>query len=134
MAGPAPRRPSTTRRSGAVLGVIDLSCSFRNAHPHTLALVTAVAQAAETQLARDRALREADLLERYIDRLPAAGRRPSALVAADGRVLAASPQGWLGERVEVLPDSSQAVLEPVADGAQIVWAVRGRERRVPRHR
>jgi len=119
--------------SGAILGAIDLSCSFRNAHPHTLALVTAVAQAAETQLRRDRALRDAVLLERYIDRLPAAGKRPSALVAADGRVLAASPQGWLGQRVEVLPDSSQAVLEPIADGAHIVWAVLGRERRVPRH-
>jgi hypothetical protein len=124
--------------SGAILGVIDLSCSFRNAHPHTLALVTAVAQAAETQLVRDRARRETDLLERYIDRLPAAGRRPSALVAADGRVLAASPRGWLGRRVEVcegqqvLPDGSKAVLEPVADGARIVWGVRGREHRVPR--
>ena len=123
--------------SGAILGVIDLSCSFRNAHPHTLALVTAVALAAETQLGRERARREADLLERYIDRLPAAGRRPSALVAGDGRVLAASPRGWLGQRVElrgeVLPDGSKAVLEPVADGALIVWGVRGRERRVPRH-
>ena len=124
--------------SGAILGVIDLSCSFRNAHPHTLSLVTAVAQAAEAQLARDRARRETDLLERYIDRLPAAGRRPSALVAADGRVLAASPRGWLGRRVslregrEVLPDGSRAVLEPVADGARIVWGVRGRERRIPR--
>jgi hypothetical protein len=118
--------------SGAILGAIDLSSSFRNAHPHTLALVIAVAQAAEAQLMRERASREADLLERYIDRLPAAGRRPSALVAADGRVLAASPRGWLGRRVEVLPDSSNAVLEPVADGAVIVWG--GRERRVPRRR
>ena len=124
--------------SGAILGVIDLSCSFRNAHPHTLALVTAVAQAAETQLVRDRARRETDLLERYIDRLPAAGRRPSALVAADGRVLAASPRGWLGQRVEVrdgrevLPAGGRAVVEPVAGGARIVWGVRGRERRVPR--
>jgi hypothetical protein len=124
--------------SGAILGVIDLSCSFRNAHPHTLALVTAVAQAAEAQLERDRARRETHLVERYVDRLPAAGRRSSALVAADGRVLAASPRGWLGLRVELregreaLPDGSRAVLEPVADGARIVWGVRGRERRVPR--
>jgi hypothetical protein len=124
--------------SGAILGVIDLSCSFRNAHPHTLALVTAVAQAAEAQLERDRARRETRLVECYVDRLPAAGRRPSALVAADGRVLAASPRGWLGLRVELregreaLPDGSRAVLEPVADGARIVWGVRGRERRVPR--
>ncbi len=126
--------------SGAVLGVIDLSSSFRNAHPHTLALVTAVAQAAEAQLRRERARREADLLERYIDRLSAAGRRPSALVAADGRVLAASPHTWLGGSVELqggdgratLPDGTRAVLEPVSDDARIVWAVRARERRVPR--
>ncbi|MGH2968954.1 MAG: GAF domain-containing protein, partial [Solirubrobacteraceae bacterium] len=36
--------------SGAILGVIDLSGSFRTAHPHTLALVSAVARAAELQL------------------------------------------------------------------------------------
>jgi hypothetical protein len=126
--------------SGAILGVIDLSSSFRNAHPHTLALVTAVAQAAEAQLMQERASREAELLERYIDRLPTAGRRPSALVAADGRVLAASPRGWLGRRIElhegdeVLPDGSRAELEPVADGALIVWGLRARERRVPRRR
>jgi hypothetical protein len=124
--------------SGVLLGVIDVSCSFRNAHPHTLALVAAVAQAAQTQLERERARRETGLLAGYIDRLPAAGRRPSALVAADGRVLAASPSGWLGQRValregqEALPDGSNVVLEPVADGARIVWGVRGCERRVPR--
>jgi hypothetical protein len=123
--------------SGAILGAIDLSSSFRNAHPHTLALVTAVAQAAEAQMQRERARRDADLLERYIDRLSAAGRRPSALVAGDGRVLAASPRGWLAGRVEpqdgeVLADGTKAVSEPVADGARIVWAVRARERRVPR--
>ena len=100
--------------------------------------MTAVAQAAETQLLHDRARRETNLVERYIDRLPAAGPRPSALVAVDGRVLAASPCGWLGERVELrdgqdaLPDGSNAVFEPLADGARIVWGVRGHERRVPR--
>lgn len=121
--------------AGAILGAIDLSSSFRNAHPHTLALVTAVAQAAEAQLRREQKRREADLLEQYIDRLSAAGRRRSALVAADGRVLAASPRRWLDGRVElrdgVLPDGTKAVLEPVADGARIVWCVRARERRVP---
>jgi len=126
--------------TGAVLGAIDLSSSFRNAHPHTLALVTAVAQAAEVQLGRDRAAREAGLLEDYIDRLPAAGRRPSALVAADGRVLAASPSRWLGRWIELdagdgrtlLPDGTPALLEPLGGGARIVWGVRARERRVPR--
>lgn len=131
--------PVRDPESGAILGVIDLSSSFRKAHPHTLALVSAVAQAAEAQLQRERARREADLLERYIDRLSAAGRRPSALVAADGRVLASSPRTWLGGRVELggdggatLPDGTRAVLEAVADGARIAWAVRVRERRIPR--
>ncbi len=132
--------PVRDPESGAILGVIDLSSSFRKAHPHTLALVSAVAQAAEAQLQREHARREADLLEIYIDRLSAAGRRPSALVAADGRVLASSPRAWLGGRVELrggdggatLPDGTRAVIEPVADGARIVWAVRVRDRRVPR--
>jgi hypothetical protein len=127
--------------SGAVLGVIDLSGSFRTAHPHTLALVSAVARAAELQLARERHSRDAELVARYLDRLPAGGRRPSALVADDGRVLAASPRGWLGPCLELdaaagrttLSDGTPAVVEPAADGAWIVWAMHARERHAPRH-
>jgi hypothetical protein len=133
----APVRDPAT---GAILGVIDLSSSFRKAHPHTLALVTATARAAEAHVAHERMRRDAELLERYIDRLPGAGRRPSALVAADGRVLAASPHGWLGPRVEVgtcagpavLGDGTRAVVEPLDGDARIVRGVRARERRVPR--
>jgi hypothetical protein len=127
--------------TGAILGVIDVSGSFRTAHPHTLALVSAVAGAAELQLARERRRRDAELVARYVDRLSAAGRRPSALVAADGRVLAATPRGWLGACVDLdtrdgrttLPDGTQAMLEPASDGAWIVWSVRTGERRSPRH-
>ena len=126
--------------SGAILGVIGLSGSFRTAHPHTLALVSAVARAAELQLARERRLRDAELVAQYLDRLPAAGRRPSALVARDGRVLAATPRGWLGPCAELdacegrttLSDGTPAVVEPAAD-AWIVWAMHARERRPPRH-
>ena len=110
--------PVRDPESGAILGVIDLSSSFRKAHPHTLALVSAVAQAAEAQLQREHARGRRTLLE-LIDRLSAAGRRPSALVAADGRVLASSPRAWLGGRVELrggdggatLPDGTRAVIE-----------------------
>jgi hypothetical protein len=124
-----------------VVGVIVIAGSFRNVHPHSLALVAAVAQSVEVHLARVRWRREARLIERYIDRLSAAGRRPSALVDADGRVLAASPHGWLGEQVELpddgrlvaLPDGTRAALELVAERARIVWAVRGRQRRPRRH-
>jgi hypothetical protein len=127
--------------SGAILGVIDLSGSFRTAHPHTLALVSAVARAAELQLARERRSRDAELVARYMDRLPAAGRRPSALVADDGRVLAATPRGWLGPCVRLgagegrttLADGTPALVEPAADGASIVWTIHARERRAPRH-
>jgi hypothetical protein len=127
--------------SGELLGAIDLSGSFRTAHPHTLALVSAVAGAAEFELARERRRRDADLVTAYVDRLASAGRRPSALVAADGRVLAASPRSWLGGRVELdgcegettLADGTPVMLEPAGDGARIVWSIRPRERRAPRH-
>jgi hypothetical protein len=127
--------------SGAILGVIDLSGSFRTAHPHTLALVSAVARTAELELAQERRRRDAALLDGYVDRLASAGRRPSALVAADGRVLAASPSRWLGPSVELdaregrttLPDGTPAMLERAPDGAWMVWSVRPGERRAPRH-
>jgi GAF domain-containing protein len=127
--------------TGAILGVIDLSGSYRTAHPHTLALVSAVARTAELQLARERQRRDADLIAHYVERLSAAGRRPSALVAADGRVLAATPRGWLGPCFDFkaregrtrLPDGTQALLEPATGGAWIVWSVRSGERRAPRH-
>lgn len=125
--------------SGELLGVIDLSGSFRTAHPHTLVLVSAVAAAAEEELASERRRREADLVTGYVDRLASAGRRPSALVAADGRVLAASPRSWLGGHIQLdqgattLPDGTPVMLEPAPDGAWIVWSVRPRERRAPRH-
>jgi hypothetical protein len=128
--------------TGRLLGVIDLSGSFRTAHPHTLALVSAVAQAVEMHLTRDRRRTDAELVARYVDRLSAAGRRPSALLATDGRVLAATPRGWLGRphvdldecegRVE-LPDGTHVIVEPAADGTRILWAVLEAERRAPRH-
>jgi hypothetical protein len=128
--------------TGRLLGVIDLSGSFRTAHPHTLALVGAVARAAELQLMRERRLTDAELVARYVDRLSAAGRRPSALVAPDGRVIAATPRGWLGRScVDVdalqgrtaLADGTHVIVEPSGDGTRILWAVLEDERRAPRH-
>jgi hypothetical protein len=127
--------------TGAIVGVIDVSGSFRTAHPHTLALVTAVGRAAEQQLRSERERRDAALVALYVDRLPAAGRRPSALVAGDGRVLAASPRGWLGPRADlgacgertILPDGTPAFVEAAGEGARLVWATHPHERRAPRH-
>src|SRR3954451_16913068 len=126
--------------TGELLGAVGLSCSFRHAHPHSLALVTAVAQAAEAHVARERARRDAGLVARYVDRLTSAGRCPSALVAGDGRVLAASPRGWLAGRVDLpadegdvtLPGGERAVVEAIGDGASIVWHMPAPGRRLPR--
>jgi hypothetical protein len=126
--------------SGALLGALDVSSSFRKAHPHTLALVTAAARAAERHLAGDQARREAELIAAYVDRLCVAGRRPSALVAGDGRVLVSSPRGWLGRRIApptadgeaALPDGTEAVFERAADGAWMIWGLRRGVRRAPR--
>src|SRR5262249_56482758 len=101
----------------------------------------AVARAGELQLARERRRQDWELAARSVDRLSAAGRRHSALVAADGRVLAASPRGWLGPCVElatregetVLADGTPAVVEPAAGGGFTVWALHPREHRAPRH-
>jgi hypothetical protein len=126
--------------TGELLGAVGLACSFRHAHPHSLTLVTAVARAGEAHLARERERRDARLAARYVDRLASAGRCPSALVAGDGRVLAASPRGWLGERVDLpahagdvtLPGGERAVVEAIGDGASIVWHMPAPGRRLPR--
>ena len=127
----APVRDPAT---GATLGAIDLSSSFRNAHPHTLALVTAVAKAAEAQLGQARVLREAELLERYVDRLPAG--RPAAAARSSrptGACSPSTPRRWLGRWVdlraatagEVLPTAPAAAVEPLGGGARIVWGTPG---------
>jgi GAF domain len=127
--------------SGELVGALDLSSSFRTAHPHTLTLVEGVARAAEAALAREQQRLDAESIARYVERLPAGGRRPSALVAHDGRVLLASPRGWLGRRVTLphgaeataLADGTRVRIEPIGAGARVVWGVRPRQRRAPRH-
>jgi hypothetical protein len=133
--------PIHDRRSGAPLGAVGVSGSFRTAHPHTLTLVEAVARAAEAALAQQQQQREAELTARYIERLPSAGRRPSALIADDGRVLCAAPRGWLGRRLRVpvpangtaeLADGTRVTVEPAGHGAVLVWGTRARARCLPR--
>src|SRR5262249_40255816 len=60
----------------------------------------------------------------------------------DGRVLAATPRGWLGrpcvdlepQEGEVeLADGTRVIVEPAPDGTVILWAVDERESRTPRH-
>ncbi|MGH2885656.1 MAG: transcriptional regulator, partial [Solirubrobacteraceae bacterium] len=112
-----------------LLGAIGLSGSFRRAHPHTLAVVSAAARLAETHLAERQADRDNALRTRYLDLVARSRPRRSALVARDGRVLAATPLGWLAGRLE-LPSSGGEVsldggprlaIEPLGPEASVVW-------------
>jgi hypothetical protein len=108
--------------SHEILGVLDLSGSFRTGHPHSLSLVSAVARVIEDKLAEELARRDERLRAVYLDRVALSSRERSALVTRAGRVLAASPRGWLGKRVRlsdegrvILPNGAQAVAEPIGE-------------------
>jgi GAF domain-containing protein len=115
--------------TGELLGVVGLSCSFRRAHPHTLALVTAAARLAEGELAASQARRDRALEARYLDLVSRSRPGRSGLVARGGRVLAATPAGWLGQRLELpertgelsLDDGLRLAIEPLGPDASIVW-------------
>jgi hypothetical protein len=117
--------------SGDLLGVIDITGLMRTQHPHSLAIALTTAHAVESDLRIAMHERDARLRARYHDRVAAASGR-SALVTPTGRVLAASPDGWLGgDRLElpagggelVLASGAPAFAEPVGhDDAFVVHA------------
>jgi hypothetical protein len=112
-----------------LIGAIGLSGSFRRAHPHSLALVTATARLAEAQLADRQARHEHRLEARYLDIVARARPRRSALVSRGGRVLAATPPGWLGERLELpattgevtIDGGPRLAIEPLGPDGSVVW-------------
>jgi len=112
-----------------LLGAVGLSGSFRRAHPHTLGLVSAAARLAEAHLTERQAERDNALRTRYLDLVARSRPRRSALVSRDGRVLAATPLGWLAERIELPPSGDEVCLdggprlaiEPLGPEASIVW-------------
>jgi hypothetical protein len=113
--------------SGEILGVLDLSGSFRTGHPHSLSLVSAVARVVEDKLAQELDRRNERLRALYLERIAPGAREHSALVTRAGRVLAASPRGWLGSRVDlpegdrvVLPSGVEVSAEPIGDDAGAV--------------
>jgi hypothetical protein len=124
--------------SHEIIGVLDLSGEFRTGHPHSLSLVSAVARVVEDKLSEELARRDERLKTLYLERIAQRSRQRSALVTKTGRVLAASPRGWLGPRIEVpaeggnvtLADGLAVTAEPIGEaGAQIVLpAARGRHR------
>ena len=107
--------PIRDPETNELLGAVGLSGSFRRAHPHTLALVSAAAQLAEAHLAERQAVDDHALEARYLDLVARSRPRRSALVKRNGRVLASTPPGWLGERLE-LPASTGEVTLKAARG------------------
>ena len=106
--------------SGELLGVIDITGLMRTQHPHSLAIALTTAHAVESDLRIAMNERDARLCARYHDRIAAGGR--CALVTPTGRVLTASPDGWLGgDRLDLpagggelmLASGAHAFAEPV---------------------
>lgn len=119
-----------------ILGVLDLSGSFRTGHPHSLSLVAAVARVVEDRLAAERARRDERLKALYLERIARGVRERTALVTRAGRVLAASPRGWLGSRVRIptgegltLPTGEQVLAEPIRGAADAILLRAGRAAR-----
>jgi hypothetical protein len=98
------------------IGVLDISGDFRTGHPHSLSLVSAVALVVENELSRQVARRNERLTAAYLDRVTRGGGERSALVTRTGRVLAASPRGWLGSQVA---PPGEASWPPVVDGRTV---------------
>lgn len=92
----APIRDPDSQRT---IGVLDLSAGFSALHPHSLALVTSIAMTIEGHLATEARRLDDRRRAAYVERV--SGGEHSALVAESGRVLAASPRGWLGDRIAI---------------------------------
>lgn len=99
---------------GCMLGVLNLSGHFRTGHPHSLSLISAVACVIEGALASERLREHEQLRGRFFDLIVGHGRERSAIVTRSGRVLAASPRGWLGSAVKVEDAGALVLPEAVA--------------------
>lgn len=106
--------PVTDPDSGRILGVIDVTGGYRTAHPHNLALVRLAAGLVEERLRSRMLAADARVLARFAEHTARHGG-PAAAVSASGRVLAATPAGWLRGRVRLCEDGSVVALR--ADGS-----------------
>lgn len=114
--------------TGEVIGCVDVTGPLATFHPTTLALVVAAVKLAEAQLTRELAVRDARILDRNRAHIAGLRGEPGALLSATGRVLVASPRGWVGSRVPLprsgdripLGDAGEGRLEPLSGG----WLLR----------
>ncbi|HEX7303295.1 GAF domain-containing protein [Lentzea sp.] len=108
--------------SGTTIGVVDLSGPISTVHPSMVALVSASARLAESEMLARMHARDEALRARNMRHLIALRGEPGALLSPSGRVVAVEPYGLLPARVDVscgrvlLDDGREAVLEPLAEG------------------
>jgi hypothetical protein len=120
--------------TGVVLGVIDVTGPLSTMHPAILALVSAAAQLAESQLRVLMTVRDERFRLRNLRHLTGLHGEPGALLTASGRVVATGSCGPLPSRVDIdgeallLPDGREATLEPLAEGYLLRLAPSGRSR------
>ena len=116
--------PIRDPRTGAVIGVVDVTSPMRRTSPLALSLVTAAARLAEARL-RDLALQhDARVRTRYLDRVLSRSGMSSGLADPSGRILYAVPEGWLppvlpvpvAEGETTLPDGRRVSVERLAPG------------------
>ncbi|SDG20099.1 hypothetical protein SAMN05216553_106145 [Lentzea fradiae] len=117
--------------SGTTIGVVDLSGPISTVHPSMVALVSASARLAESEMLARMHAQDEELRARNMRHLIALRGEPGALLSPTGRVVAVEPYGLLPARVDVssdrvlLDDGREAVLEPLSEGYLL---------RVPRQR
>jgi transcriptional regulator of acetoin/glycerol metabolism len=115
--------------TGETLGAIDVTGSFRTAHPHTLAMVQLAAHLVEQQLRREMLERDNRILGLFAEHTARFGG-PAAAISPGGRVLASTPVAWTGGRVEVPTDG--IVAQPLGEGLLLVpESTEARARRGP---
>jgi len=113
-------------RDGRTLGVVDITGDELRTAPHALALVRAVATAAEAELARRGVAADERALRRYLDLTGTS--MPAALLAGSGRIIHAagldrSALAGLARVAPgplVLPDGRRAVAEPIDDAGHVL--------------
>ncbi|MGK8520994.1 GAF domain-containing protein [Nocardia asteroides] len=119
---------------GAVIGVVDVTCRLRDTSALALPLVTTAARLAEAHLGALAARRDAEIRTRYLDRVLSRLGERAALLSHDGRLLHASPPGWLPgvwpaplvEGETELPHGRRVVIERLAPGGPFsVYALPG---------
>jgi hypothetical protein len=101
--------------TGETLGVIDLTGSYKTAHPNSLGLVQTAARLVESQLRTEMLERDARILGRFAEHTARHGG-PAAALSPSGRVLAATPTPWTPGRVRLSEGSGQTATD---DGTEV---------------